>query len=128
MKKWYIRILLFLIPILLAFYYYKFFGNDGITGVVCIFNKQTGWLCPGCGGQRAIQSLLHGNFNEAFLLNPLIYILLPLLVFLYVALIEVYVFGNKKFLEKYAIPNWFAYVLIILLMFFFIIRNLDKIY
>lgn len=128
MKKWCIRILLFLIPILLAFYYYKFFGSDGSTGVVCIFNKQTGWLCPGCGGQRAIHSLLHGNFNEAFLLNPLIYILLPLLAFLYVALIEVYVLGNKKFLEKYAIPNWFAYALIILLVLFFVLRNTDKIF
>lgn len=128
MKKWILRILFFLLPILLAIYYYKYFGNTGNDGLVCIFNKQTGWLCPGCGGQRAIHALLHGNFVEAFHLNPLIYILLPLLAFLYLALVEVYIVKNKTFLMKYAIPNWFAYSLIGILILFFIVRNLDKIF
>lgn len=127
MRKGVIRILCFLVPVLLIIYYYNYFGSSGNDGLVCVFNKQTGWLCPGCGGQRAIHALLHGDFIEAFQLNPLIYILLPLLSFLYLALVEVYVLKNKTFLMKYAIPNWFAYSLIGILIIFFIVRNIDKI-
>jgi uncharacterized membrane protein YjjB (DUF3815 family) len=33
--------------------------------------------CPGCGGTRALASLLHGNVSEAFHLNALITLMLP---------------------------------------------------
>lgn len=34
--------------------------------------------CLGCGAQRALWSLLQGNFKEAFYLYPAIYTLIPL--------------------------------------------------
>jgi hypothetical protein len=45
----------------------------------CPFRACTGLYCPGCGTTRALYALLHGNFGEAFGLNPLMVLLLPLL-------------------------------------------------
>lgn len=44
----------------------------------CLWLKYTGMPCPGCGGQRAIVYLLHGNFLDAFKMYPGIY---PLIIF-----------------------------------------------
>ncbi|MDQ3017400.1 MAG: DUF2752 domain-containing protein [Bacteroidota bacterium] len=37
----------------------------------CPFRLLTGWLCPGCGSQRAIHQLLHGHFIASFNHNQL---------------------------------------------------------
>lgn len=41
----------------------------------------TGWDCPGCGGLRATHQLLHGHWREAFALNPLFVVTLPVICF-----------------------------------------------
>ena len=47
----------------------------------CMFHALTGWHCPGCGSARALHALVHGQFAEAFARNPLLFLLLPILVF-----------------------------------------------
>ncbi|MEJ1223398.1 DUF2752 domain-containing protein [Sediminicola sp. 1XM1-17] len=47
----------------------------------CLNKKFLGIDCPGCGLQRAMALLLHGEFKEAFLMYPAIYPLIPLLGF-----------------------------------------------
>lgn len=37
----------------------------------CPFMLLTGWKCPGCGSQRAIHALVHGNIIEVFRQNAL---------------------------------------------------------
>ena len=44
----------------------------------CTFHSLTGLNCPGCGMTRAAYSTLHGRIGEAFRLNPLGMILLPM--------------------------------------------------
>jgi len=44
----------------------------------CVMKLTTGLDCPGCGGLRATHQLLHGNVRQAFLLNPLFVIALPI--------------------------------------------------
>lgn len=44
----------------------------------CAFHKLTGLHCPGCGMTRAVQATLHGRIGEAFLLNPIGMVLLPM--------------------------------------------------
>ena len=43
----------------------------------CAFHQLTGLDCPGCGGQRALHQLLHGNLIEAFRFNALLIMLMP---------------------------------------------------
>lgn len=38
----------------------------------CLFHLATGYYCPGCGGTRAIASLLHGQLFRSFLYHPVI--------------------------------------------------------
>src|SRR5215472_11298133 len=45
----------------------------------CIFHQVTGYLCPGCGGLRAMHQLLHGNLASAWHFNSLLVASLPLL-------------------------------------------------
>lgn len=47
----------------------------------CFFRAVTGWDCPGCGGLRATHQLLRGHVGEAFALNPLLVITVPLLIY-----------------------------------------------
>lgn len=37
----------------------------------CPFKLLTGIPCPGCGGQRALFAIMHGNIIEAVCINPL---------------------------------------------------------
>jgi uncharacterized protein DUF2752 len=46
----------------------------------CVFRWATGFDCPGCGSLRSVHCLLHGEFAAAFRLNPLLYVLVPLLL------------------------------------------------
>lgn len=44
----------------------------------CLLRKATGIECPGCGMTRASYAMLHGRLGEAFALNPVGMVLLPL--------------------------------------------------
>ncbi len=46
----------------------------------CPFLMLTGYECPGCGSQRAIHALLHGNLCAAWGYNPLLVISLPYII------------------------------------------------
>lgn len=43
----------------------------------CIFHKVTGLQCVGCGSQRMLHALLHGNLKAAFEANALALLSLP---------------------------------------------------
>ncbi|GLW63210.1 hypothetical protein Arub01_14540 [Actinomadura rubrobrunea] len=49
----------------------------------CPFLWATGLYCPGCGGLRMVHSLTHGRVAEAFGLNPMLFLLLPVFGYLW---------------------------------------------
>lgn len=46
----------------------------------CWFNAMTGLQCPGCGSQRAIHALLHGQLTEAWHYNAALFFAVPLCI------------------------------------------------
>jgi len=89
----------------------------------CPIQKTTGYLCAGCGAQRALHQLLHFNFFEAFKLNPLFVISLPFLLFgigvkvwnlIFETKHRIFLFNNNKFIV----------VSIIVILVFAILRNI----
>jgi hypothetical protein len=63
----------------LCWLYYSFNPQHCSFFPECPFYKLTGFDCPGCGSQRAIYSLLHGELLRAIYLNLLLIISLPFL-------------------------------------------------
>lgn len=59
--------------------YYNFNPASYSIFPKCPFHTLTGFDCPGCGSQRAIHALLHGNFREACGYNILLIISIPFL-------------------------------------------------
>ena len=57
--------------------YYFFNPGEYALFPSCQFYRLTGILCPGCGGQRALHFLLHGELGLAFHYNALFVLLLP---------------------------------------------------
>lgn len=47
--------------------------------IICPFHWLTGLNCPLCGAQRMIVALAHGSVAEAFVLNPGLFVGIPLL-------------------------------------------------
>ncbi|NDU77833.1 DUF2752 domain-containing protein [Actinomadura sp. DSM 109109] len=47
----------------------------------CPFLALTGFQCPGCGSMRTVHALAHGHVQEAFGLNVLTVVMLPVLAF-----------------------------------------------
>lgn len=62
--------------------YYLFNPSETWWMPKCIFHFVTGFDCPGCGSQRALFSLLHGDFAAAFRYNAFIICLAPFLIML----------------------------------------------
>lgn len=102
----------------LLFLYFHFNPTDHSFFLACPFHAATGYYCPGCGSQRAIHQLLHGNIGIAFWLNPLLLITLPILIyalgqkaynFIFNTHFRVGIFYNKVFIYGYfgfAILYW----------------------
>ncbi|MFT4031696.1 MAG: DUF2752 domain-containing protein [Siphonobacter sp.] len=60
-----------------AFLYYQFNPATVHFFPPCMFRKLTGLHCPGCGAQRALHQLMHGNIREAFRYNALLMLAIP---------------------------------------------------
>lgn len=56
----------------------------------------TGFECPGCGSQRAIHALIHGNLGQAFRENAFLIILMP-----FIALIAFAEISREKYPRLY---------------------------
>lgn len=89
----------------------------------CVVKNYTGLDCPGCGGQRAIDSIIKGEFKEAFYYNQLIYFYISIIGYIYVLVIETYVLKNREIMQRFGFSNRFAFIFILLIAGFFIIRN-----
>jgi len=99
------------------------FDPNEITFPKCIFLATTGYLCPGCGSQRAIHSLLHLDFASAISNNALIIVLIPYLLYC------VYIFllgGKGKFsvLERILISKNPVILVSVAIIGFWLLRNI----
>jgi len=102
---------------------YLFIFEPGKSGFfpICPFRFLTGFTCPGCGGTRALHQLLHGNFETAFTLNPLLLIAIPFLLFFLIRYTVITLRGGVPRPIKW--PQPFTYAILFIILSFWIIRN-----
>jgi hypothetical protein len=102
---------------------YLFIFEPGRTGFfpVCLFRLVTGLTCPGCGTTRALHQIMHGHFETAFELNPLLLVASPFLVFTFVRYNLMVLRGGAP--RKNALRAPYIYALFFIVVGFWIFRN-----
>jgi hypothetical protein len=113
------KILLAVLTVVITAFYFFWNPSELRFLPVCFFKNLTGFYCPGCGGQRALHSILHGNFKNAFHHNPLIFFILP-----FFALKIIDVFFNTTISRKFLLNNKRIWIFLGFLICFTILRNM----
>ena len=88
----------------------------------CWIHKNTGILCPSCGGTRCVVYLLKGDFIKAFYSNMVFFIGI---VYLFITNI-VYIINlnkNRKILTWIYPKYWYSVIFAIILVMYTILRN-----
>lgn len=108
---------------LLAGAAYLFVFEPGKTGYFppCLFRMVTGFTCPGCGTTRALHQILHGHFETAFMLNPLLLVAMPFLLFALLRYSVIVMRGGVP--RPNALPARYIYGLFVVILSFWIFRN-----
>ena len=118
-----IKIMISLIVILLCTSFFFLYTKINIF-IPCIFHELTGLYCPGCGITRCLIAIIKLDFMQAFRYNMLVFILLPIFIFI----------GIKKYycwlLNKQCIlfSNRFYITLAIITILFGILRNIFPVF
>ncbi len=116
----YIVVAAILLAITILCIYFYFDPSDNFFPR-CPFLSITGYQCPGCGSQRAIHALLHGDIASAWHFNAILLVFIPVVVVLLVAEIK-----REKWSRFYAKVNsrlmiWGAAIVILM---WWILRNI----
>ncbi len=91
--------------------------------VPCPFKYLTGYHCPGCGSQRAIHQLLHGDLLSAFRLNPLMILSLPLIFWGLGTMVWNFIYDTKLRVKLFY-SNLFIYTYFGVVLIYWIVRNI----
>jgi len=102
---------------------YLFIFEPGRSGFfpLCPFRALTGFTCPGCGTTRGLHQLLHGNLTGAFMLNPLMVLATPFL--LYALIRHTGSVMLRRPVKGNLVPAKYIYALFAFVLFFWIFRN-----
>src|SRR5690606_10121696 len=102
---------------------YYFFNPSSVFSIPCPMYYISGFYCPGCGSQRAIHSLLHGDIHGAFRFNSLMVLTLPILIYGLGITIANWIFGTQYramlFYSKLFIFGYFGIAIL-----YWVLRNL----
>lgn len=102
---------------------YLYLFEPGKSGFfpACPFRLLTGFTCPGCGTTRALHQVLHGHFDTAFTLNPLLLLSIPLLLFALLRYSAIVMRGGVP--RPNALPAPVIYAIFFVILSFWIFRN-----
>jgi hypothetical protein len=103
-----------------ATYLFLFDPARGTGYPSCPFLTLTGLQCPGCGSTRGLHQLLHGHPVDAFKLNPLVIIAIPIVLLLFAS--STAPFG-KHLQTKRLFRPWFGWLALAVVVAFWIFRN-----
>lgn len=88
----------------------------------CPFLAISGLYCPGCGGLRMVNSLAHGDMAGGFGSNPLAFLFLPVLAYLWGSWAMAAVRGRSMASVLFRPPVTYAFIGIVVV--YGVVRNL----
>lgn len=112
----------FIFSLFCIFVVYLLISNILGIYIPCLFHEITGFFCPGCGITRMLHSILVLDFYQAFRYNQLIFVFLPVALYLYVD--DVVKRKNKQKSAIQLIPRYLWIVIITIFIIFGVIRNI----
>lgn len=112
-KKWFkvlriIRLIIYIILFLTFIIIPTSYFIDNPSN--CIFRSKYNIVCPTCGVTRSFSAIMHFNFKQAFIYNPVFTIAMgPIFIFLFIQdLINIVIsFINKR--KKYSIIEYIIF-------------------
>lgn len=87
---------------------------------ICPIYIITGYLCPGCGGTRALKYMLSGHLFISLKCNPSVILISLFILFSYIQLFTETFFKRKKIIPG---NKYFYIVLTGIMILFYILRN-----
>ena len=118
------QILLALAGLLFMGVYFSIDPMDSGLFPKCPFRTLTGWLCPGCGSQRALHDLLHLRIGDAFSHHPLLVVSVPYLLLGFVFETKKVSSENMLKWRKWLFGTTAIYIILTAVIAFWILRNL----
>lgn len=114
--------LLNIIGILIIIFIYALIVLNTSFAIPCIFNKITGFQCPGCGITRMYIYMFKFDFKNAFMMNPIIFCAQPFIYYIIAKMGYAYISDKKYKTNK--IEDVILYIVLILLILYGILRNI----
>lgn len=91
--------------------------------LMCIFKEITGFYCPGCGTTRLLKSLFKLEIKQAFMYNPIVFILMPFIGIYFIDRIRISLFNKISFIPL-KINKVFWNIALLITIIFGILRNI----
>lgn len=88
----------------------------------CVLNAYFQIYCPGCGGTRAVEALLHGHILESVWYHPIV--LYTVIVFGGFMLTQSLERVGVKHIKGWKFHNWYLYGTVVIVICNFLIKNL----
>ncbi|SJN50047.1 Sll0543 protein [Sphingobacterium sp. JB170] len=104
--------------------YYKYNPAEYLFFPKCPVKELSALDCPGCGSQRAIHSLLHGDFRSAFEYNALLLPFMPYLALGFGFQLVKNPGRRQLFWRKVLYGEWAIKVVSVVVILYVIFRNL----
>lgn len=121
MRRWMIVVGVVVILVVLGSVYFTLDPSQSRLFPRCAFLSMTGLKCPGCGSQRAIHALLHGDVAAAWHYNAMLLIALPwLAVYLFAEAIRT----RRPALYARLNAPWLILALLIAILAWWMLRNI----
>ena len=79
MRRIILTVIIVVAALLAAAIYFNFDPSESRLFPQCIFYSLTGYKCPGCGLQRALHAVLHGDFAAVWHYNAALFFFVPVI-------------------------------------------------
>ena len=125
-KRKYIIIAIIILLAMVIPIYYWFDPSQYDFMPKCVFKTYLHIECPGCGFQRALHALLHGDIRASLAFNPFLIISIPILIIACTnELIITHSQKSTRIVRLATINKWILHVYIVLYLAWFVIRNIN---